>query len=278
MRLTAYLTSIALALLGTSPAALAQVPSCGAEGDPCTLSGGEYHASLPDGEISGAFVWLHGYGGRAESVVRNRGLMSAFHEHGYAVIAVQGMPRFSGDRGGSWNSLARPAPRRDDVAFIESVADDAAARFGFDRGRTMLAGFSGGGMMTWRVACDAPDAFAAYLPVAGTFWDPAPTDCGAPALLHHTHGWTDGVVPLEGRTVGSGITQGDVFAILGDMRQTMGCTSRPAEQMQDDMPYLTRAWSDCTNATAMAMTLHPGGHAIPSGWVERMDAWLDAEL
>lgn len=242
------------------------------------LADGAYHVSLPDGEVTGAFVWLHGYGGRAESVIGNRGLMAAFHRHGYAVVAVQGMPRFAGDRGGSWNSFARPAPRRDDVAFIDAVATDAAERFGYARDQTVLAGFSGGGMMTWRVACDAPDSFAAFLPVAGTFWEPAPTDCGAPDLLHHTHGWTDGVVPLEGRTVGSGITQGDVFAVLADMRGTMECASRPAELMMDDMPYLTREWTDCASTTAIALTLHPGGHSIPSGWVARMHGWLEAQM
>lgn len=267
---------VLLCLFALFLAASASAQNCGGAGDPCRLPGGEYHVSLPETEATGAVIWLHGYGGRAESTINNRGLMRAFHELGYALIAVQGMPRYEGDRGGSWNSMARPAPRRDDVAFITAVADDAAGNFDLPRDNTMLAGFSGGGMMTWRVACDAPTAFTAFLPVAGTFWEPAPRDCAPPALLHHTHGWTDTVVPLEGRTVGSGITQGDIFAIMARMRDTMDCASRPAESMQDDAPYLVRTWENCAAGQAVALTLHPGGHTIPRGWVARMHAWIDA--
>ena len=86
----------------------------------------------------------------------------------------------------------------------------------------VLGGFSIGGSMTSYLACAAPEAFDAYLPVSGGFWRPHPTECVGPVRLLHTHGWTDTTVPLEGCVVRvedindpNGFVQGDIFYTLG---------------------------------------------------------------
>ncbi|MEM7525995.1 MAG: PHB depolymerase family esterase, partial [Pseudomonadota bacterium] len=139
------------AALATSPAS-----ACGGVGAACEVSGGVYHAATPGGAgPHPALIFLHGFGGTGEGVIRNKGLVNAILARGYAVVAPQGLPWREGQRGGAWNSMKREA-RRDDVAFLNDVAAAAADRHGLDRSRMLIAGFSGGGMMTWRVACDAP--------------------------------------------------------------------------------------------------------------------------
>ena len=176
--LSMWLRGLALSACLLPGMATAQA-TCGNGQEPCTIDGGIYHAETPnaDGPHPAVF-FLHGYGGRGAGIMRNRGLTEALLGRGYAVIAPQGMPRFAGDKGGSWNSRAR-ASSRDDVAWLIAIADDVADRFDIDRERIVLAGFSGGGMMAWRVACDAPESFAAYAPVAGLLWRPLPVIAAA---------------------------------------------------------------------------------------------------
>lgn len=255
--------------------AYAQAQDCGPADAPCQIEGGFYHAALPDGPARGAVVFLHGYGGRAAGVVSNAGLMNAITSRGYAVIAVQGRPRFEGDRGGSWNSMAVGGTRRDDVGFIAAAVEHASQSFDFDRENVILSGFSGGGMMTWRVACDAPGDFAAYAPIAGTFWEPVPTDCTTPVRIFHTHGTTDTVVPLAGRTVGSGLTQGNVFEVLANQRALHGCGPEPSTRSMAQGRYEISEWSQCSGDDDIVLALHDGGHTIPRGWSSMVLDWFE---
>lgn len=250
--------------------------SCGADA-PCEAGGGVYVAEAPAGPgPHPALLFLHGYGGTGAGILRNRGMVEAALARGYAVIAPQGAPRQEGDTGGSWNSFANPA-RRDDVAFLAAIADDAAARFGLDRGRMLLAGFSGGGMMAWRVACDAPGGFSAYAPVAGLLWRPLPERCAGPARLLHVHGWSDEVVPLEGRSVAGGrITQGDLFAGLDLLRDAFRCPRDDPDAHGATGPFLTRLWTSCAEGARLGLALHPGGHSIPAGWATLALDWFEA--
>lgn len=256
---------------------LASAETCGGQGDPCILpDGGEYHVALPEGEVKATLMFLHGFGGRGEGVIKNRGLLRPILARGYAVIAPQGLPFREGRKGGAWNSFDNPK-RRDDVAFLNAVAADAVARFGLDRATMIIGGFSGGGMMTWRVACNQPASFAAYAPIAGLLWRPLPDDCAGPIAMHHTHGWSDPVVPIEGRTVGGGFaTQGDLFTGLDLIRRANGCVKDDPDKYSENGIYLSRTWTECAPGSALEMALHPGGHRIPKGWSALALDWFEA--
>ncbi len=257
----------------------AQAQACGAADDPCTIPSGAYFLALPEGEgPHPVMMFLHGFGGTGSGVVANRGLFAPVLARGYAVLAPQGLPFREGMQGGSWNSMQRPS-RRDDVAFLNAVADDAAVRFGLLRDKMLLAGFSGGGMMTWRVACDAPDSFAAHAPIAGLLWLPLPEACAGPFRMQHTHGWSDPVVPIEGRSVASGqLTQGDLFAGLALLRRANRCLRDDPDEYEESGTTLTRRWTDCATGSALEMVLHPGGHRIPVGWPVAALDWFETSL
>jgi len=251
--------------------------ACGDAQTPCEIEGGTYHAAAPEGDgPHGAVVFLHGWGGRGAGIIRNRGLVEAMTGRGYALLAPQGMPRRPGDTGGSWNTRQNP-DGRDDIAFLAAVARDAATRFDLDPARIVLAGFSAGGMMTWRVACSAPDTFPAYAPIAGLLWRPLPQECAGPVRLHHTHGWSDPVVPLEGRIVGSGWAQGDLFAGLTLLRNAAGCRTDAPSGYDRVGAYQIRRWTGCTPGAALEMALHPGGHSIPRGWSALALDWFEGQ-
>ena len=258
--------------LGLSLATMAQA-DCGATPRPCRVPGGAYHVVLA--ETPGpAVVFLHGFGGSGAGSLRNTGMVDALVARGYAVIAPDGQPR-AGRDGLSWDFHPERPARRDEGAFIGAVADDAAARFGLDRGAMLLAGFSIGGSLVSYIACATPGAFAAYVPVAGSFWRPHPRRCTGPVNLLHVHGWQDGTVPLEGRVLGSGFAQGDVFAALEIWRAVNDCRPNPDSHARAGAT-LVRRWTDCASGARLDFALHPGGHSIPEGWADLALDWFEA--
>ena len=250
---------------------------------PCEVDGGAYFVALPenaDGPVPAVF-FIHGFGGSGDGALRVSGMLTTFLDRGYAVIAPNGMPRGNG-RGLSWSFHPDREGARDEIAFINVVRENATERFNLDPDRLILSGFSIGGSMTSYLACAKPESFTAYAPLGGNFWRPHPENCAGPVRLLHTHGWTDGTVPLEGRVVrGTDIddpnafTQGDVFHAMNIWRQTNGCSHLKADKFETKGPFWRRSWERCDDGTALELALFPGGHVIPSGWAELTLDWFE---
>lgn len=261
--------------------AAAAEEDCGAADNACTLEGGSYHLKLPETEnVKGAILFLHGWGGAGSGTINNRRWVPVALEAGYAVIAPNGMPR-EGRSGGRWNFHPRGVHSRDDIAFLAAVRDDAVRRFDLSADRMILGGFSIGGSMTHYLACATPDAFAAYVPVAGAFWRTHPEGCNGPVRLLHTHGWRDTTVPLEGRVVRgedvndpNAFTQGDVFHAMRLWRRENSCFQLRGDRFDMTDPFWRRAWDRCAPGTALELALFDGGHTVPNGWAEMMVDWL----
>ena len=270
---------LALTLLCLAPLdALAD--GCGVPEAECPTANGFYRLVLPE-NASGpvpALVFLHGGSSTAASVTSNTAMLAELSARGYALIAPEGQTR-SSRPGKNWSVRDNRILPRDDTAFIAEVLDDAA-RHGIDRRRVLLAGFSRGASMVWDIACHAPTTARAYAPVAGAFWEPLPDSCEAPVYLFHSHGWTDRVVPIEGRSFRDGtVVQGDVFAGLTVLRRTNGCNLRQPDSapMEGDGNLWFRNWSACAGGRLVLM-LHPGGHEVPTGWLTRALDWFDDRL
>jgi polyhydroxybutyrate depolymerase len=270
---------IALRLALTLTSALVAGPAaadCNGAAGPCDLPNGTYHIVLPEG-VTGpvpAILLLHGYGGEGLGTIRNKAMVNLMLGRGYAVIAPDGQPRDNGE-GRSWDFHPDRPATRDETAFLVAVADDATARFGLKRDEMLLAGFSIGGSMTSYVACQAPDAFAAYAPVAGSFWLPQPTSCAGPVRLLHTHGKADRTVPLLGREIMPDFVQGNVFKAMETWRLTDGCPSAEADETVKLGIYTVQHWTACQPGTDLRFALHEGGHSIPKGWAQMAVDWFE---
>ncbi len=249
----------------------------------CSVGGssaGTYHVALPDdwsAPQAGAqdmLVFYHGHGGSGRALIRNSAMIRTFTEAGYIVVAPDGVAR-PGSSTPGW--AARPNPeaagRRDNIAFTEAVIGDLKTRLTIEEVDLLVSGFSSGGSMAWMLACYSTLKIDAVVPVAGGLRRPNPdTACPAgPQRLLQIHGFVDRQVPLEGRGIGNW-HQGDVFESLSLMRNTNGCESRPSSADVSD-PYWCRAWTSCSSGREIAMCLHPGGHGLPKGWVQRALDW-----
>lgn len=269
---TALVGSIAFGFLASAVQA-----GCNDDGAPCEVPLGSYHILVPQGGADNlpAVMFLHGAGGSGTGAVNPNGMGRNLNDRGYVAIGPNGMDR-EGRFGTGWYFHPERQKNRDEVAFLEQVADDAVARFGVDRDQVLLAGFSVGGSMTSYVACEDPTAFAAYAPVAGSFWRPHPTECAGPVSLLHTHGWKDKTVPLEGRPLGNGeIFQGDVWYAMQIWRDANSCDGLRADSFDTIGDFMIRRWDTCADDTALEFALHPGAHGIPRGWSDLALDWFE---
>ena len=233
--------------------------ACGEDTD-CAVPTGSYRVALPPEPTGkGAIIYLHGYRGTPEETMRFAALRAVAADIGVALIAPRGEET-------SWNLPGAMPGGRDDVAFIRSVADDAAARFGLDRDRMMVAGFSVGASMTWYVACSEGRGFAGYAPIAGAFWEPYVSECRQPLPeIRHVHGRADRTVPLEGRKL-SFAAQGDTFRSFALLGELSGCSEGLSGAATDGDLVCSR--QTCGGAV-QELCLHDGGHSIRPEWIAR---------
>lgn len=270
----ALLAALSLGLALATPAS-AQT-ACGTADTPCALPEGDYLMERPEAApVAGAVVFLHGWGSSAAGVLRNRAVVDPVLARGYAMVAPNGTPRDSGG-GRRWSFHPAFPQDRDEAAFFASLIDDLANRHGVPRDRILLSGFSAGGFMTSYLACAEPDIAAAYAPVSGGFWRPHPEACAGPVRLLHVHGWSDPVVPLEGRFLRNGeVAQGDIFHGLEIWRAANGCDAMRPDSFATDGAAWRRVWTDCTPGSALEFVLFPGGHQVPAWWADMALDWFE---
>lgn len=241
--------------------------ACGPDSD-CQIGDRHYRIRMPAGQNGetpvGAIVFAHGYRGGARAVMSNSNLAEVASRLGVALIAVKS----SGDDWSIPNAPSHATEKGvDEFAYIDAVLADASSRFPIDRTRLMASGFSAGGMMVWNLACYRADSFAAFVPIAGTFWAPIPDDCDLPvANIIHLHGDADQVVPLDGRPIGDA-RQGAVQDAL-DMYGHFGGFG-PVETFQ-------QAGFTCRDRVSesgdlLRFCLFPGGHNFQASLIEM--AW-----
>lgn len=212
----------------------------------------------------GAIFFLHGHRGNGINGIRNASFRKMADDLGVAFIAVEGLE-------GRWSFPTAPDHKRDEFVFFDHVLADAEQRFGIDRERTLLSGFSSGAFMTWYLACDDAGRFSGYAPVAGAFWEPLPESCSSKSIpyLFHTHGTSDTVVPMEGRWLGDGRwKQGDVLKSFDVWLRQAGIAETTPESFEEG-ELACRKWAP--EEGALELCLHSGGHSVKAEWIRR--AW-----
>ncbi len=220
-------------------------------------------------------LWFHGANGSGTGALRNAAMTQPFLDRGYAFVAADGL-LMPGRDWTNWALRDGREPWRDELAFALQILDDVDRRYGIDRDRVLVAGFSRGASLVWDLACHDAEHFTAFAPVAGAFWRPHPETCeSGPIDLLHTHGFQDGTVPLEGRPLRSERAQGDVFEGLALLRRTNQCGSDRADTYAMSETFWCKAWTECDGGTELELCLHQAGHGVPQGWSEMAVAWFE---
>lgn len=262
-------TFLSLAIFAAGLSVVAENPAnaCGAETECLIGTDRHYHIRMPEGHDGktevGAIFFMHGYRGSAKGVMRNNGLAKAVSDLGLALVA----PKSAFE---DWAIPGAPSGHAPvELEYFDAIVADIQKRFTIDTSKLMASGFSAGGMMTWNLACDRSQLFAAFAPIAGTFWEPAPNTCETPtASILHTHGKTDKIVPLAGRPIGN-TKQGDVSEIL-DMYAKKGDFTTKREYEKASLEFECFELRN-SNKQLLEACLHPGGHSMKSAYVTH--AW-----
>lgn len=85
-----------------------------------------------------------------------------------------------------------------DIDFILAIIDNMNSRYGIDRNRVYLSGFSMGGMMSYYAITKIADKIAAIAPISGYMMAGPNTNTTRPMPIIHTHGTGDDVVAFAG--------------------------------------------------------------------------------
>lgn len=158
-------------------------------------------AGKPTDEPLPLVLYLHGYGGSAAHFARHVGARAVARDRGWLAAAPDGTRDAKGLR--FWNASEGCCNfenrKVDDVTYLSAVIEDVARRRRVDRSRVYVVGFSNGGFMAHRLACELGDRIAGIVSIAGA-GQGNPDACrpkGEVAVLQ-IHGDADRAVPYEG--------------------------------------------------------------------------------
>lgn len=208
-------------------------------------------AGLPAESPVPLLVALHGGGGSGSQFEGASGFSDLAASEGFVVAYPDGI-QTDGPAGQlrTWNAGACCAGAMragvDDVEFVRGVIDQVGFVQPIDADRVFVAGHSNGGMLAYRVACEAADVVAAVAVVAGGL---VVDDCApsGPISLLHLHGTADTHVPLDG-----GVGEDSLVGIdfpgaeesAGGFAAVAGCDDDPVEADDPtDAGVTTETWA-----------------------------------
>jgi polyhydroxybutyrate depolymerase len=232
-------------------------------------------------------VVLHGGGGNAESIAEMTGFDAEADQHGFIVVYPNGTDaghpfrKMLGKKGLlTWNAGGCCGYARDhgidDVGFIRAVVRAVVQDNAADPKRVYATGISNGGMMAYRLACEAGDVFAAIAPVSA-IQDVQECKPVQPLSLFHIHGEKDENVPIaggvgkkaldkEGKQGRPPVQESIDFWVKQDGCSVTAHSREPGVEMVN--------YGGCTAGTEVQyFKILDGGHSWPGG--QRLSALLD---
>ena len=144
----------------------------------------------------------HGFTGSAQGIMNYCGMNAVADQNGFAVCYPQGTSDFLGDNFWNVGYDFHAGVTVDDVGFIVSLASYLQSTYQLSAVNTFFTGMSNGGELCYLLACEVPNVFRAFAPVAGTIFPNGLTNniCSPafPVPIFETHGRNDNVTLIEG--------------------------------------------------------------------------------
>lgn len=219
---------------------------------------------------------LHGGGGGAlyQADDATYGLITKSEQAGFIAVFPNGVSRTRSGLLGTWNAGACCARARtenvDDVGFLRELVKDVKLRTRVDAARVYAIGMSNGGMMSYRLACEAADVFRAIMAVAGT--DNTRTcNPSRPVPVLHVHARNDDRVLYDGGA-GGPLRNNDAAADFTSVPATIDKWVRlnrarptPRRVLAVDGAYCDLYEAGPGGAPVKLCVTESGGHSWPGG-------------
>lgn len=217
---------------------------------------------VPSGYIPGTAVTLvfvmHGFTQSASAIMNATGFNDLAEQEGFIVAYPNGV-----NNGWNTNSPFPGGSTADDVGYIGALRDTLIAQYSIDTTRIYATGFSAGGYMSHKLACESPKCFAAIASVSGTINTGAVGGCApqhTPGVLQ-IHGTSDLIVSYSGSFF-SGL---GVQAVLDLWTDNLACATPPTIT-PFNATVEQQVYAPCTgNASMVHYKIDGGGHTWPTG-------------
>ena len=157
----------------------------------------------------------------------------------------------------------------DDVGFTKAVLADVARFVPYDAKRVYASGFSNGGFLCYRLACEMPGPFAAIAVVSavqGIGFD-AHRD-GPPVPLMHIHGLLDHNVNYHGGVGENAMEKTERPSVAETLQYWLArnrCRKEAFEETRKGAAVCRRFKPDAGGAPVVLWTMENGGHTWPGG-------------
>jgi len=216
-------------------------------------------SSYTPGDQLSLLMSLHGLTQTGSIMMGYTGFNTYADQYHFIVVYPDGINN-------SWNVGFSGGSTANDVGFLSALIDTLHARYGIDLNRVYATGFSNGGFMSYKLACELTGRIAAIAPVAGTMTDEAWGNCqpSRHVPVMHTHGTSDFVVFYNG-----GFGNKSVEQVLELWRGFSNC---PAVAVVVNLPDLipegstvqTHTWAPCDDSVEVVhYKVINGGHTWP---------------
>jgi len=245
-----------------------------------------YQAGVP----TPLLILLHGYtlnGAKQEQLF---GLSKTASEQGFLYAAPDGTvdelkQRFWNATDGCCNLSGSNV---DDVAYLHAVIQDAKKRFNVDPKRVYFAGYSNGGFMSYRMACEHADEIAGIVSLAGGTWtDGSRCKPSSSVAVLQVHGDMDTIIKYEGGLFAKGLSPyPSARETVAQWARNEGCTGlladtgTPLDLDDGVMGAETKVerYAGCPGPAVELWTLRGSGHfpELPSSWGTMIYKFLQA--
>ncbi len=166
----------------------------------------------------------------------------------------------------------------DDVGFIEKVIDFAVDSFKVEKERIFVTGFSEGGLMTFRLACELTSKIEAFAVVAASLALDQIVECNPDTTISFMmiNGTRDPILPYDGgQMIIEAKESGSVLSAeeaINYWRMENGCTDKsvtrdvPNSNTFDETRSERTTWDNCKNKDKIVLVeVINGGHTWPGG-------------
>lgn len=209
---------------------------------------------VPASEPAPLVIDIHGLGSNATAHDEASGFTTIAEREGIVVAQPEARGEIP-----TWNPQPGAAGMERDVAFLRAIVADVARKVAVDPGSVFVTGFSNGGGMAHRFACEAAELVAAIGTVSGQYQVADDCDPAEPVAVIAFHGTSDVVVPY----FGAGELLPPVPSWAQDWADRNVCGPvAAADRIADDV--VTESWSGCAERTTVVLyTVEDGAHAWP---------------
>jgi len=208
-------------------------------------------------------ICLHPYGWTAERMMNYTNFNQVADDYNFTVVYPSAIP--------NWNSGVAdnpnyPTPNVDDVGFINALIDIMNNRHSIDPARIYACGFSNGGFMSYKLACQLGHRIAAIASVGGMISTSTAASCSPlrtmPVL--HIHGTADPYARINGLTGVCSVDQTLSYWINFNDCLQIDTTTVPDLDPTDGCTVEKTTYTDCSdNSNVVYYKVINGGHTWP---------------